>query len=77
MGSGEEELNIINLKKRGRPKQQKKTNRLSKSGPLVETEEALTVIRQERYHIIKRYTNPHPMVLMVLEVACTMSGEKN
>ena len=53
------------------------TIEISKSGPLVETEEVLRVIRQERYHIIKRYTNPHPMVLMVLEVACTMSGEKN
>ena len=53
------------------------TIEILKSGPLVETEESLTVIRQERYHIIKRYTNPHPMVLMVLEVVCTMLGEKN
>ena len=52
------------------------TIEILKSGPLVETEESLRVIRQERYHIIKGYTNPHPMVLMILEAVCTMSGKK-
>ena len=51
---------------------------LGKAMPmLIEAEEALKKINKNDITEIKGYTNPHPIVLMVLEAVCILLGEKS